>query len=211
MAPDALSHRGAAPFRVALALAIAAGTGAMLWGVGTHSVSFAGEVGGDAARETAVTLQDSVAALAAELAQVKAQTAKLRASQSDTSEEISHIRASLANTEIGLDALRTTTGENEARQRDAAAQIASSLATLMDQTLHLRMAQDDTAAEIGALRASVANGEIGLGELRATTGDINVQVQRLEAAKDITESIAKNHRHHVHRRWVTQRKWMAQR
>ena len=72
-----------------------------------------------------MTLEDRVAALTAELAQVKAETAKLRASQGDASAELSHMRASLANAETGLEALRTTTDENEARGRDTAAQIAS--------------------------------------------------------------------------------------
>ena len=98
MTPDALPYRGTvAPFRVAIGLALAASAGVMLWGVGTHCVS-ASEFGGDAARETPMmTLEDRVAALTAELAQVKAENAKLRESQSDTSEELSHIRASLAN------------------------------------------------------------------------------------------------------------------
>ncbi len=121
MTPDAFPHRGtAAPFRVGIGLALAAGAGAMLWGVGAHSLSFMSE--------TPMTVEDRVADLTAELAQVKAATAKLRESQGDTSEELSHIRASLANTEIGLAALRTTTGENEARGRDTAAQIESNLA-----------------------------------------------------------------------------------
>ena len=90
MTPDAFPHRGtAAPFRVAIGLALAASAGMMLWGVGTHSLSFASE--------TPMTLDDRVAALTAELAQVKAETAKLRESQGDTSEELSHMRASLAN------------------------------------------------------------------------------------------------------------------
>ena len=97
MTPDALPHRGtAAPFRVAIGLALAASAGVMLWGVGTHCV-FASEFDRNAARETPMTLEDRVAALTAELAQVKAETAKLRASQGDTSGELSHIRASLAN------------------------------------------------------------------------------------------------------------------
>jgi hypothetical protein len=146
MTPDAFRHRGtAAPFRVAIGLALAAGAGALLWGVGTHSLSFTSE--------TRMTVEDRVADLTAQLAQVKAATAKLRESQGDTSEELSHIRASLANSEIGLAALRTTTDENEARGRDTVAQIESNLAQLKDKTLRLRMAQDDTATELGSLRA----------------------------------------------------------
>jgi len=206
MTPDALPYRGtAAPFRVAIGLALAASAGVMLWGVGTHCVS-ASEFDRDAARETPMmTLEDRVAALTAELAQVKAQNAKLRESQSDTSEVLSHIRASLANAEIGLAALRTTTDENEAHRRDTAAQVASNLAQLKDETLHLRMAQDDTATEIGPLRAGVANSEIGVDSLRATTGEIRQQIERIEAARDATGSIAKSHKHQGRKRWVAQR------
>ena len=196
MTPDALPHRGtAAPFRVAIGLTLAASAAMMLWGAGAHSLSFASEAN--------MTVEDRVAALTAELARVKVETAKLRERQGDTSEELSHIRASLANAEIGLGALRTTTDENEARRRDTAAQIESNLAQLKGETLRLRMAQDDTATEIGSLRAGVANSEIGLESLRATTGKIGQQIERIEAARDATGSIAKTPRHH--RKWVAQR------
>ena len=206
MTPDALPHRGtAAPFRVGIGLALAASACVMLWGVSTHGVS-ASEFGPDAARETSMmTIEDRVAALMAELAEVKAENAKLRESQSDTSGELSHIRASLANAEIGLAALRTTTDENEAHRRDTAAQVASNFAQLRDETLHLRMAQDDTATEIGRLRAGVANSEIGVDSLRATTGEIRQQIERIEAARDATGSIAKSHKHQGRKRWVAQR------
>jgi len=202
MTPDALPYRGtAAPFRVGIGLALAASAGVMLWGVGTHCVS-ASEFGRDAARETPMmTLEDRVAALTAELAQIKAENAKLRERQSDTSEELSHIRASLANGEIGLAALRTTTDENDAHRRVTAAQIASNLAQLKHDTLHLRMAQD----EIGSLRASVANSEIGVDSLRATTGEIRRQIERIEAARDATGSIAKSHKHQGQKKWMAQR------
>ena len=231
MTSDALPHRGtAAPLRVAIGLALAASASVMLWVVGTHCVSAsefgrnaagenrgftrypvaylsisASEFGHNAVGETPMTLEDRVAALTAELAQVKAETAKLRESQGDTSEELSHMRASLANAEIGLEALRTNTDENEARGRDTAAQIASNLAKLKDETLHLRLAQDDTATELGSLRAGVANSEIGVDALRATTGEIRQQIQRIEAARDTTSSIAKSHKHQGHRKWVAQR------
>jgi chromosome segregation ATPase len=198
MTPDAFPHRGtAARFRVAIGLALAAGAGTMLWGAGTHSLSFASE--------TPTTLEDRVAALTAELAQVKAGTATLRESQGDTSEELSHIRASLANAEIGLAALRTTTDENETRRSDTAAQIESNLARLKDETLHLRMAQDDTATEMGSLRAGVANSEIGVDWLRATTGQISQRIERIEAASDATASITRSHKHRAHKKWVAQR------
>jgi chromosome segregation ATPase len=202
MTPDTLPYRGtAAPFRVGIVLALAASAGVMLWGVGTHCVS-ASEFGRDAARETPMmTLEDRVAALTAELAQIKAENAKLRERQSDTSEELSHIRASLANGEIGLAALRTTIDENEAHRRVTAAQIASNLAQLKHETLHPRMAQD----EIGSLRASVANSEIGVDSLRATTGEIRQQIERIEAARDATGSIAKSHKHQGHKKWMAQR------
>jgi len=198
MTPDAVPHRGtAAPFRAAIGLVLAASAGLMLWGVGTQSLSFASG--------TPMTLDDRVAALTAELAQVKAQTAKLRENQGDTSEELSHIRASLANAEIGLASLRTTTDENEVRRRDTAARIESNLALLKDETLRLRMAQDDTATEIGSLRAGVANSEIGVDSLRATTGKIGQQIDRIEAARDATGSIGRSHKHRGHRKWVAQR------
>ena len=202
MTPDALPHRGtAAPFRVAIGLALAASASVMLWGVSAHGVS-ASEFGPNVARETPMTLEDRVAALTAELAHVKIETAKLRESQNDTSEELSHVRASLANAEMGFAALRTATDENEAHRRDTAAQVASNLAQLKDETLHLRMAQDDTATEIGSLRAGVANSEIGLDSLRATTGEIRRQIERIDNA---TGSIAKSHKPNGHRKWVAQR------
>jgi len=170
----------AAPFRVAIGLALAVSAGMMLWGVGTPFAS-----------ESTVTLEDRVAALTAELAQVKAETAKLRESLSDTSEELSHMRASLANAEIGLGALRTTIDDNEVRRRDTAAQVQSNLAELKDETLRLRMAQDDTATEIGSLRAGVANSEIRVDALRGTMGEMHQQIERIEAARDATGSIAK--------------------
>src|SRR6266576_2312921 len=146
MTPGAFRHRGrAAPFRVAIGLALAAGAGTMLWGVGTHSLAFASEFGRNAARETPMRLEDRVAALTAELAQVKAETAKLRESQGDTSEELSHMRASIANAEIGVDSLR------------------------------------------------------------ATTGKIRQQIERIEVARDATGSIVRSHKHQGHKKWVAQR------
>src|SRR5690242_19089398 len=194
MTTDALPHCGtaAAPFRVAIALALAAvSAGMMSWGGGIHCVS-ASEFGLNAAGETPMTLlEDRVAALAAELAQLKAENAKLRESQSDTSEELSHFRASLANAEIDLAALRTNTDENEAHRRDTAAQIASNRAQLKHETLHLRMAQD--ATEIGSLRAGVANSEIGVDSLRATTDEIRQQIEQNEAhRRDTAAQIASN-------------------
>src|SRR4051812_36844919 len=124
MMPDALPHRGpAAPSRVAIGLALAASASVMLWGVGGHCVA-ASEFARNAAQETTMPLEDRVAAQAAELARDRAENDKLRENPSDTSEELSHFRASLAKAEIDL-AARTTTDENEADRRDTAAQIAS--------------------------------------------------------------------------------------
>jgi len=200
MTPDASPHRGtAAPFRLAFGLALAATAGVVLWGAGTQNVSFASEIGRLIAHETPMTLEDRVAALTAELAQVKAETRRLRANQGDTSEEVSHLRAGLANAEIGLDALRTTTDENETRRRDAAAQIEQNIAQLKDETLHLRTAQDDTATELGSLRAGVANSEIGVGSLRASTSEMRKQIGRIEAGREATSSIAGSRKHRVKR------------
>src|SRR4051795_3117953 len=213
MRPDALLHCGAASrFRVAIGLAVAASAGVMLWGGGTQSV-LATEFGRNAAREnrgstrypvvaylsvsasefdrnvageTPMTLEDTVAALSAELAQVKAETAKLRESQSDASKELSRFRASLVNAEIGLAELRTTAEESEAHRRHTAAQVASNVAQLKNETLHLRTAQADTAAEIGSLRAGLANTEIGADSLRATTWQLSEQIERIEAGREAT-------------------------
>jgi chromosome segregation ATPase len=193
MTPDAFPHRGpAASSRVAIGLALAASAGMMLWGVSAHGFSFASE--------TPMTINDRVAALTAELAQVKVETAKLRESQGDTSEELSHMRASFANAEIGLASLRTSTDENEAHRRDTADQIESNLAQLKDETLRLRLAQDETAIDLGSLRAGVANSEIGVDSLRATTGNIRRQIERIEAVRDATGSITRRHKHHGHKK-----------
>jgi chromosome segregation ATPase len=205
---DGFPHRGtAAPFRVAIGLVVAAGAGTMLWaGVGTHSLSFASEIPSFSfASKTPTTLEDRVTALTAELAQVKADTFKLRVGQGDAFEELSNVRASLANAEIGLASLRTTTNANEARGRDTVAQIESNLAQLKDMTLRLRMAQDDTTTDLGSLRASAANSEIAVDSLRASTGQIRQQIGRIEAAREATSSIARTSKHRGHRRWVAQR------
>ena len=201
--PGALPHRCTAGLvSLVIALAATASVGMMLWGAGSHSVVLASELGGNAAGKTPMTLEDRVAALTAELAQVRAETATLREIQNDTSAELSHIQASVAEAEIGLWALRTGTAENEARRLETAAQIASNLAQLKDETLHLRRAQDDAATEFGSLRASVANSEIGVDSLRASTGDIRQRIARIEAAGDATSSIARSHRHPGHKKWV---------
>jgi hypothetical protein len=64
------------------------------------------------------------------------------------------------------------------------------------------MAQDDTATELGSLRAGVANSEIGVDSLRATTGEIRRQIERIEVARDATGSIARSHKHQGRKKWV---------
>ncbi|CCE07949.1 conserved hypothetical protein [Bradyrhizobium sp. STM 3843] len=195
MTPDAFTHRGTvAPFTIGLALV--AGAGMMIWGFDPHSLSFASE--------SRMTIDDRVAVLTAELAQVKAETAKLRDGQGDTSAELAHIRAGLANAEIGLSSLRTTTDENEARRRDSTAQIEQNIAQLKEETLGLRLSQDDTATELSSLRAGVANSEIGVASLHATTNEIRQRIKRMETIKDATGSIGKSHKHPDHTRWAAQ-------
>jgi chromosome segregation ATPase len=202
--PDALPPGVATRFRVAIGLAVAASAGMMLWGVGTQSV-LASEFPRNVAAANPMTLEDTVAELTAELAQVRAETAKLRENQSDASRELSRFRASLVNAEIGLAELRTTTEENEAHRRETAAQVTSNVAQLKDETLHLRSAQADTATEIGSLRAGLANTEIGADSLRATTWQLSQQIERIEAGREVTGSIAKRHKHQGHKKWMAQR------
>jgi hypothetical protein len=67
------------------------------------------------------------------------------------------------------------------------------------------MAQNDATTKIGSLRASVANSEIGVDSLRATTGEIRQQIERIEAARDASGSIEKGHKHQGHKKWMAQR------
>jgi hypothetical protein len=72
------------------------------------------------------------------------------------------------------------------------------------------MAQDDTATELGSLRAGVANSEIGVDSLRASTGEIRQQIERIEVARDATVSIAGSHKHQGRKKWVARalrREW----
>ena len=204
--PDAVPHRATAALTtVAIGLVAAASVGVMLWGAGSHSVLLASELGGSAARATPITLEDHVTALTAELAQVRAEIDTLRDGHNHTSAELSHIGASIAKAEIDLSALRITTADNEVRRLETAAQLASNLAELKDETLHLRMAQDDTATGFGSLRVSAASSEIGLDSLRSSTADIRQRIERMEVASEATSSIGKRHKHRGHRKWVAVR------
>ena len=206
MTPDASPRRGTiALTSVAIGLVAAASVGVTLWGPGSHSVLFASELGGSAARAIPATREHHDAALTAELAQVRAEIATLREGHNDTSAELSQIRASVAKAEIGLSALRITTAENEMRRRDTAAEIASDLAQLKDEALDLRRAQDDAAIGLGSLRASVANSEIGVDSLRTSTADLRQRIERIEVAREATSSIAKSPKYRGHKKWVALR------
>jgi hypothetical protein len=58
--------------------------------------------------------------------------------------------------------------------------------------------------EIGSLRAGVANSEMRVDSLRATTGEIHQQIERIEVTRDATGSIARSHQHQGHK-WVAPR------
>src|SRR3954451_23285868 len=198
MMPDALSHRGT-PSRIAIGLALAASAGVMLWGLGTHCVA-ASEFARNAAPETLLMLDDRVAAQAAELAKGRAENDKLRENPSDTSEELSQFRATLAKLDIGLAA--RTTDEDEAHWRDTAAQIATNVAELKlradalaaelaqvkAENAKLRESQSDTSEELSHIRASLANTDIGLAALRTTTEEN--EAHRRDTAAQIASNLA---------------------
>jgi chromosome segregation ATPase len=190
--PDAPSSSGTISLRTILSLALAASAGVMLWSSGgANGLTFA--------NSASPTLETRVATLTAELAQVKAETAKLRDRQNDASGELFQIRASLTTAETGLATLRTFTDDNEARNRDTADKLESELAVLKRVTVRLRSAQEDTATDLSGLRASAANSEIGIEQLRTTTGEIRQQMARIETAREATSSISRTHKHRVKR------------
>lgn len=191
--PDAQTHRGAASFRIAMSLALAASAGVMWWSSGgAKSFSFVSD--------GSPTLESRVAALTSELAQVKAETTRLHERQNDASGELVQLRASLTSAETGLATLRTTTDDNEALRRDTADKIESDIAVLKRLTVRVRAAQEDTAAELNGLRATAANNEIGIDSLRASTSEIRQQITRIEVAREATSSIARSNRPHRVRR-----------
>ena len=185
--PDVPPSSGAASLRIVMSLALAASAGVIWWSSGSAtSFSFA--------HDGSPALETRVAALTSELHQLKVETAKLRDRQSDSSEDLSQIRASLTSAETGLAALRITTDENEARRRDTADRIESDIAMLKRQTIRLREAHEDTATELNSLRASAATGEIGIEQLRTTTSEIRQQIARIDTAREATSSIARAHK-----------------
>ena len=193
--PELPQSSGAPSLRIVLSVAFAASLGVMWWsGGGAKSFSFA--------IDGSPTLETRVAALTAELSQLKAETAKLHERQDDTSGELLQLRASLTSAETGLATLRMVTYQNEARRRDTADKLEADVAMLKRYTIRLRSAQEDTAGELGGLRASAANNEIGIDALRASTGELRQQIARIETARDATSSIARMHRTHRVRRAV---------
>ncbi len=193
--PQLPPSRGAASSRIVMSLALAVSAGAVWWSTGgAKDFSFA--------RDGAPTLETRVAALTSELSELKAETAKLRERQDDTSGELLQLRASLSGAETGLATLRTAADESEARRRDTADKIESNIAMLKRLTIRLREAQEDTAGQLGGLQATAANNQIGIDELRASTGDMRQQIARIEIARDATSSIGRPHRTHRVRRAV---------
>jgi hypothetical protein len=86
-------------------------------------------------------VEDRLARLESEVARLRQEQVILRSSQGDTSEELGHIRAALANASIGLDALRASIEErNQGRGRADAA-----LDRRLDRLEHL-MAGDSTGS-----------------------------------------------------------------
>ncbi|CCE03962.1 hypothetical protein [Bradyrhizobium sp. STM 3809] len=190
--PDVPPSSGASSLRIVMSLALAASVGVIWWsGGGAQSLSFS--------MERSPSLETRVAALTSEINQLKSETARLRDRQNDASGELIQLRASLTSAETGLATLRTAADDSEARRRDAADKIESDIALLKRQAIRLRSAQEDTSAELSGLRAAAANNEIGIDQLRTTTGEIRQQVARIETAREATSSISRTPRHRVRR------------
>jgi septal ring factor EnvC (AmiA/AmiB activator) len=71
--------------------------------------------------------------LEADIARLKQEAVALRAGQSDTSEELGHIRAGLANATIGLESLRSSIDGNDLGRRHAIADFARRIERLEHQ------------------------------------------------------------------------------
>ncbi|MGJ5176218.1 hypothetical protein ACQR16_24140 [Bradyrhizobium oligotrophicum] len=190
--PDVPPSSGTASLRIVFSLALAASAGVIWWSSGgAKSFSFA--------MSDSPSLETRVAALTSELTQLRAETAQLRDRQNDTSGELIQLRASLSSAETGLATLRTAADETEVLRRDTADKIEQELAMLKRQTIRLRTAQEDTSVDLSSLRAAAATSEIGIDQLRTTTGEIRQQVARIETAREATSSIARPHKHRVRR------------
>jgi hypothetical protein len=70
------------------------------------------------------TVDERLSQLESDIAQLKQEAAALRSGQSDTSEELGHIRANLANATIGLESLRSSIDGNDLGRRQAIADFA---------------------------------------------------------------------------------------
>ncbi|CCD86666.1 conserved exported protein of unknown function [Bradyrhizobium sp. ORS 285] len=190
--PDVPPKSGTASLRIAMSLALAASAGVIWWsGGGANSFTFAGN--------GSPSLETRVAALTSELTQLKAETARLRDRQNDTSGDLVQLRASLTSAETGLATLRTAADESESRRRDTADRIEQDIALLKRQAIRLRTAQEDTSAELSSLRVAAATSDMGIEQLRTSTSEIRQQVARIETAREATSSIARMHKHRARR------------
>jgi chromosome segregation ATPase len=93
-----------------------------------------------AATDPAVS--DRLTRIDSELAKLHAASGKLAEAQSDTSEELGHVRAALANADIGIAQLRVSIDEGNARQRNAA----SDIKARMDRLDHAASPSDVTGS-----------------------------------------------------------------
>lgn len=71
--------------------------------------------------ELDAAVDERLSELESDIAQLKQEAVALHAGQSDTSEELGHIRASLANATIGLESLRSSIDDNDLGRRQAIA------------------------------------------------------------------------------------------
>ncbi len=112
-------------------------------------------------------LRAQVATLASEVAALRQESTSLQAAQKDGSLQVDHIRADLADAQVGLASLRASIDDHEANRRSLDAALDSRLARLTQQAASLRAAQSDTATELAPMRAALASAQIGLESLHA--------------------------------------------
>jgi hypothetical protein len=72
--------------------------------------------------QTDPAVEDRLVQIDQSLARLKLESGKLLEAQGATSEELSHIRAALANADIGMEQLRVSIDETDLRQRKSAAE-----------------------------------------------------------------------------------------
>jgi len=159
MAADASQPAAAAPDQRADISDLQDRVGSVLSAIGSLKMRDRGEQ---------PTLEDRLNELASEVAQLRGEAVSLRSAQSDTTTELSHIRAGLANAEIGLDSLRASVDGHEASRHDAEAGFDTELNRLKAQTASLQASQGSIEDQLPSMRANIDNNEIGLVSLRAT-------------------------------------------